>query len=189
MSDNIDTNEMDTNDIDDIDEDTEQTLESSIRQNMYLAFWDKLEEEMKNKNYETLLSILEEIRERVCDLVPSRGDLHETMYENIDIDLIKQMLSHDAMNDEYIYNIVQFIITQLKNFDCIEDDPYYEIWRMQINKHLTNPETAKYISLPRFFRECFFRIEKIEYQIKSFKESELYRAIKERRRSINNETD
>ena len=136
-----------------------------------------------------LLSVLDELRFKICEMIPNRHDLHENLYEHIDIDLLEQMLNHDAVDSTYIFNTVQFIINQLKELDCIEDEPYYEIWRTQINKRLQDTECRLYILLPIFLRETFFRVDKIEYSIKMFKESEIYKAIKERRNSIHGDVD
>ena len=165
------------------------TVEDLIHKTMHLAFWDKLESEMKTKNYEMLLGVLDEVRFRVCEMIPNRTDLHNSFYEHIDVDLLEQMLKHDAVDNTYIYNTIQFIIDQLKQLDCIEDEPYYEIWRTQVNKRLEDQECPLYILLPIFLRETFFRIEKIDYSIKMFKESDLYKVIKERRNSIHGDID
>jgi hypothetical protein len=177
---------------DDIDPDIQEStnaIEDAITETMRMAFWDKMEDDIKNKDYDTVIAVLEEIRDGICELVPSRNDLHETMYEAIDIDLIKQMIQHDAIDNSYIYNLVQFIITKLKNFDSLEDEPFYEIWREQVNRRLTDNETPLYIILPRILREAFHRIAKIDYSIRQFKASELYQVIRERRRSIHGDID
>ena len=80
-----------------------------------LAFWDKMQDEIKEKNYEGLLAVLNEVKERICNLIPNRKDLHKNISDTIDVKLIEQMLKHDAIDNNYIFNIIQFIITQLKN--------------------------------------------------------------------------
>ena len=177
---------------DDIELDIQESTNAigdAITETMRMAFWDKMEDDIKKKDYDTVIAVLEEIRDGICELVPSREDLHETMYEAIDIDLIKQMLQHDALDNSYIFNLIQFIITKLKNFDSLEDEPMYEIWREQVNRRLTDNETPLYIILPRFLREAFHRIAKIDYSIRQFKASELYQVIRERRRSIHGDVD
>ena len=157
------------------------TLDERILNAMRTAFWDKLQDELENKEYLGLLQILEDIKERICDLVPNRPDIHQDMYEHIDTRLLQQMLEHDAVNDNYIFNLIQFIINTLKNFDSLEDEPYYEIWRESTNKKLSDPNYPIYVLLPIFLRETFHRLNKIEHMINLFKHSELYKSLIEKR--------
>lgn len=157
------------------------TLDERILNAMQIAFWDKLQDELENKEYMSLLQILEDIKDRICDLVPNRPDIHQDMYEHIDTRLLQQMLEHDAVNNNYIFNLIQFIIDTLKNFDSLEDEPYYEIWRESTNKKLHDPNYPIYVFLPIFLRETFHRLNKIEHMITLFKHSELYKSLIEKR--------
>ena len=89
-------------------------LQTVIIEKLRLAFWDKMQDEIKEKNYEGLLAVLNEVKERICNLIPNRKDLHKNISDTIDVKLIEQMLKHDAIDNNYIFNIIQFIITQLK---------------------------------------------------------------------------
>ena len=93
-------------------------------------------------------------------MVPNRLDLHEDLYEHIDTRLLQQMLEHDAVDSNYIFNLIQYIIDKLKNFDSIEDEPYYEIWRESVNKRLTNPRYPIHVLLKQLKS-----IEKMIYRI------------------------
>lgn len=162
-------------------EDEIETLDQRILNAMRMAFWDKLQDELKDKEYLSLLQLLEDIKERICDLVPNRPDIHQDLYEHIDTRFLQQMLEHDAVDHSYIFNLIQFIIDTLKNFDCLEDEPYYEIWRESINKRLTDRDYPIYVLLPIFFRETFHRLNKIEHMIKMFKQSDVYKSLIEKR--------
>ena len=156
-------------------------LESVILEKLKLAFWDKMQDEIKEKKYETLLSVLNEVKEKICHLIPNRYDLHKNIEDTIDIKLIQQMLKHDAIDNKYIFNVIQFIITQLKELDSLRDEPFYEIWREQTNRRLLSDDQQLHIILPIFLRESFHRIDKISFEITAFKDSALYKSILERR--------
>ena len=81
---------------------------------------------------------------------PSRNDLHHKIHENIDIDYIEQMIKHNAISGDYIYNIVNYIITQIKTFGTIQDEMWNEVWKEQINKRLQENEDLK--TFFRFFQ-------------------------------------
>ena len=53
-------------------------LQSVILEKLRLAFWDKMQDEIK-KNYEGLLAILNEVKDRICNLIPNRKDLHKNI--------------------------------------------------------------------------------------------------------------
>lgn len=156
-------------------------LQNIMLEKLKLAFWDKMQDEIKEKDYTSLLSVINEITERICDLIPKRTDLHKNIKDTIDIELIEQMIKHDAIDNKYIFNMIQFIITQLKELDTLRDEPFYEIWREQTNRRLLNDDARLYIILPVFLRETFHRIDKISFEITAFKESALYKSILERR--------
>ena len=126
--------------------------------------WDKLEEDMKEKNYDMLLKVLEETKLKLCNLISNNVELHKQLHEIIDIKLLDQMLKHNAVDDKYIFSLINFIITQLKDFDSIDNEPIYEKWRNLINIHLSS-NTLLYIIIPRFLRETFFYIDEIENNI------------------------
>ena len=160
-------------------------LKSVMLEKLKLAFWDKLQDEIKEKNYEGLLAVLNEIKVRICQLIPNRKDLHKNVEDAIDIQLIEQMLKHDALEDSYIFNVVQFIVTQLKELDSLRDEPFYEIWREQTNRRLISDDPRLHVILPIFLRETMHRIDKIAFEISAFKESPLYKNILERRANSN----
>ena len=103
-----------------------------------------------------LLKMLEETKLKLCNLIPN-NELHQQIHEIIDIKLLDQMLKYDAIDNKYIFNLINFIITQLKKFDSIDNEPSYEKWRNLINVYLSS-NTPLYIILPRFLRETFFYI-------------------------------
>jgi len=145
------------------------------------AFWSSFSKELHNKKYATLLMILSDISHRIMGFVPHRLDLHSVIRENIDVMHLQQMLEHDAVDTTYIYTIIQYIISELKTYDCAQDEPYYEIWRCHVNKMLEDPDSdlEMHQKLILFFREAYRRIEKIEYSIADFKASSTYQAIKD----------
>lgn len=157
-------------------------IQNAIIEKLKLIFWDDLQDDIKEEKYDKLLKVLNDIKTRICDLIPNRKDLHKNISDTIDTELIKQMIKHNAIDNNYIFNIIQFIITQLKELDTLRDEPFYEIWREQTNRKLMSDEPKLHIILPIFLRETFHRIDKIAFEIAAFKESNLYKSILEKRR-------
>lgn len=154
-----------------------KSLEERIRAAMIETYWEGISTDISNNNFDSTVQIITEIRDRICMFAPSRNDLHHNIHENIDIDYIEQMIKHNAISGEYIYTIVNYIITQIKTFGTIQDEMWNEVWREQINKRLQENEELKTV-FPIFFSECFKRIEMIEEGIRLFKESNIYKELK-----------
>ena len=128
------------------------TLEARLNENMKRAYWDMMEKDIGNNDFRTAFAILEEIRARICLLVPNRVDLHQEIAESLDIDYFKQIQSHNALTIEIVQKIT--------------------------SKYIKNEPLT--VILPTFFKEALHRIEKLEYEIKMFKESDIYKILTER---------
>ncbi len=155
------------------------TLEARLNENMKRAYWDMMEKDIGNNDFRTAFAILEEIRARICLLVPKRVDLHQEIAESLDIDYFKQMQSHNALTIEIVQKITNYVIDKIKELGSQSDEPWNEIWREQINSKFIKNEPLTVI-LPTFFKEALHRIEKLEYEIKMFKESDIYKILTER---------
>ena len=61
-------------------------MEKQIRENMQRAFWDLLEEDLKQDppNTTHLKKLLSEIIGILCSFVPSRSDIHKLMRDELD---------------------------------------------------------------------------------------------------------
>jgi hypothetical protein len=58
-------------------------MEEQIKSAMYEAFWDKLEEDVKNNQLEHISTLLTEIKDALKSFVPSRNDIHQSIEETI----------------------------------------------------------------------------------------------------------
>ena len=160
------------------DESAINNIKEQVESTYKKAYWDKLKEDMNNKNNDSLLLILEEIRARIALLTPNRIDIHQTLAEYIDIDLIKQMLDHDAMDNKFIYGLVSYIIETLKQLEAPVQNVKTEEWKEETLKLLEDTNEISNF-LPIFFQKVFDKIEVIENEVKLIKESKLYEKIKE----------
>ena len=152
-------------------------LNEQLLEDMFIkAYYDKFEEDLKNKKYDTLIKFLDEIRTKLCSFVPNRPDLHNNIFETIDTTFIESMLRNDAMDNNYIFNLIQYIINQLKEFDSLENERNYEMWKTMTCEQLQN-NVDICILLPKFFREVFFRLDSLEESINDFKNSSIYKNL------------
>lgn len=93
-------------------------LENQIRQTFMKAMQDLLNKSMCDKlsdrDIEWLVELCNELKYRINNLTPSRKDLHIQLNYSIDTELIKQMLSNNAFDDNDINHIVNCIFERLK---------------------------------------------------------------------------
>ena len=151
-------------------------LDERIRIAMIECFWDGLSDDISNNKFDSTLKIITEIRDRICLFAPSRNDLHAEIHEHLDIDYMRQMVANDAISPEYIHGIVNYIITQIKQFGSLHDEPWNEIWRTKCAVRMQEGEKLETF-FPYFFHEALHRIELIEEGIQAFKQSEIYKEL------------
>ena len=176
---NTDNNNID----DDINE--VENLKRRVQEQMKRAYFDIITCDIDNNDFDSTFAILEEIRARICLVVPKRVDLHEDMHEHLDVDHFRTMVKHNAFDITMIKNIMNFIIDKIKQLGSESDEPWNEIWRTQMHVRFERGEKLSTI-LPIFFKEALYRIEKIEYEIGLFKKSILYKTLMEHREQNSN---
>ena len=115
----------------------DDSIKKQIKNTVHAAFWDLFHEELSKEppKYDRLISLLNEIRDTFCDLVPNRKDIHEEIYENIDIDLIKNMIEHNAFDIENLKNLSIYIISLVKRFQPPEMDEAVNKWEKGMLEH------------------------------------------------------
>jgi len=158
-----------------------EQLRMKIDENMKKAFFRNISVDISNNSFDSSFSLLAEIKERICNLVPKRKDIHKDFDEHLDVDFFKQIQSNGALDINMIHGIINYIIDQIKNFGSLEDEPWNEIWKTQIVVKINRGEPLS-VLLPDFFKEAMHRIDKIEMEINAFKQSDIYRYLSEKRK-------
>ena len=159
------------------DEGAIDNLKSQIEVTYKKAYWDKLIEDLNNKSYNSIISILEEVRERIALLTPNRVDMHKLLEEYIDTELIKQMLENNAVDDNYFYRLSCYIIERLKELEAPIENKKTEEWQSEIDEIFKSKIViGEYFA--NFFQKVFIKLEKIENDTKIFRcwDSEIIKA-------------
>ena len=162
------------------DDELDEQMRMRVAENMERAFFDAVATDISNNSFDSSFSLLTEIKERICGLVPTRRDIHDDLDENIDVDFYRQMQSNGALDIKTIQAIMDYVIEKIKAFGSLEDEPWNEIWKIQILVRIDRGEPLNTL-LPSFFKEAMHRIDKIEEEITAFRESDIYKYITERR--------
>ena len=100
-------------------------IRHSIVENMMKrAFWDMLENDIKEEKYTGVMCQLIELKELVKEIIPSRyhADLHETF----DIDFIQQQLEQRSLDPAYLVQLCRWVMSSMKEWDAASTQPLYE---------------------------------------------------------------
>ena len=139
-----------------------------LNQQLKDVYWTILTEEIKAKSYTRFLSILTDIKQLLCAIVPSRHDLHKEIEEIVDTDYIKQMADHDAIEPSYIFNMINYLLDKLAMLQAAADDVSFNEWRESLMTQLSS-NIHYYDFFPSFFCELIKRLENIYIASNKFK--------------------
>ena len=144
--------------------------ECQINKQLDDVYWVFLAEEIKVEKYSRFLKILKDIKQLICALVPSRTDIHREVNEIVDIEYISHMIEHDAIEDKYIFNMINFLFEKLEAFQAAANDEDCKQWKAGLMEELAN--NIHYCDFfPKFFRELIKRFESIYIDSKKFNDS------------------
>lgn len=85
-------------------------------------YQDFVRETIINNDIPMIIELIEEIIWRLCDLTPHRVDLHDSLKRTVDIELIKQMLEHNAFGSQDFYNMITGILDRIELLQAPADN-------------------------------------------------------------------
>eukprot|EP00898_Chlorokybus_atmophyticus_P002882 jgi/Chlat1/3595/Chrsp234S03602 len=86
-------------------------LQQRLKAAMERAFWDSVAQSVDNKNYDRVVSLVDELRTELSSLVPSSE--RQQLQEHLDTELMKQMLQSNQLNMLNLLNYVFSIYLRL----------------------------------------------------------------------------
>ncbi len=144
-------------------------LATQIRDTMRVAMKDLLTDTFKKENLETkdlewIKQLCVEIIQRINQLTPNRGDLHQQLESSIDVELIIQMLKHSAIEVSDFVQILNVTFGRLKLLCAPSQDIDIDNTKHKI---LQQPTIA--ISIANYIFESNRIIDEIEDLHRDFK--------------------
>jgi hypothetical protein len=143
------------------------TINPEAKQNIvnviHRAYWDKFQQNVKEKKWEQLIGFVDEIKQMLKNLVPHRNDLHIEMDNQIDSQILKQRLENNAISQEDIFKLMEYIVDWIRQFQAPADDQDTEEWW----NHLQT-QTSWDIMMRDFFMITFAKLDKIKIILYSF---------------------
>jgi len=135
------------------------------------AFWDTFQEKLEQDppDYSRLVIILKEVKQLFVTIIPHRYDIHRQIDEGIDIDLLMQMLNNQSFDFDHIHKLMTYIVSLIQQFQSAGQDETTQKWWDSINE-MNNSDNTYGKLITEFFKGVFEQIEKIQEQIKEFKQ-------------------
>ena len=112
--------------------------------------------------------MLKDTRTMIAALVPNRKDIHNELWEVINIDYINQMIENEAITPEYIKDLVFYIIEKIKIMGSIESEKELIKLEQEIKaKFIEGFKLSEF--LPDYFKKVFEYLENIYILIENIK--------------------
>lgn len=92
---------------------------------MNRAYWDKIESDIKQNDLEIIYNNLSELKIILRDIIP-KSENTTIIDEYIDIDLIKQIVTNDSIDRNFLSNLFIFVMKLLKEWDSYANSDYYD---------------------------------------------------------------
>jgi hypothetical protein len=118
-----------------------QTLVENM---MKRAYWDLVEQDIREKKYTMVLCQLLELKELVKEVIPSR--FHADLHEKFNVDYIQEKLEQEALDPAYLVQLVRWIMDSMKEWDSAVARPLYD------REIQTWEESIGTLEWPRFLR-------------------------------------
>lgn len=131
------------------------------------AYWDSFEQELEEKNYKRVITLLTEIRTRLTNFTPNRGDLKNELDEYIDVELIEQMITHNAYSNNDLVSLVFYILDRILALEAPAENASTEELKNEIIGMCERGETHIKM-LPFVLRNICYKLDKIEDDLEEF---------------------
>ena len=147
-----------------------ENLEKQIREQFHKAFDDVLTESLKKEepDWDWLVRLFKELRDRLCALTPHRRDLHIEIYEGMDVELFEQMVKNNAFDAVSMWKLVNFVFGRLKDLESPARNKVTDTKLSELYAEFTKPDTILATFVPIFIKEAHEKINQIEKDKKEF---------------------
>jgi hypothetical protein len=157
----------------------DESFQKEICIQFHRAYWDLLADELNQNNYSMLKDVIKDVRERLCNILPSNITWKNDIKESVDEEFICHKLKHDVMSKNDIHTFLQYLIDRLEELQPVSFDSGSKKERLDLDEkfkkldRLREPKEvrAETVRIISSFFEHFLRIfdviEKLCQQIRS----------------------
>ena len=136
------------------------------------AFWDVFTESLVRFESNTLneqdinwiISLLIEIRDLINDLTSNNQSFINETNENFDIEFIEQRIRNNSMDNNYLNQLLFFIMDRIFSLQAAVDDFSTKRW-IYLTKEILKYDCHYYDLLPIYFKIVYSKLKKIREQL------------------------
>jgi len=97
---------------------------SLVENMMKRAYWDMVENDIREQNYTTVICQLLELKDLIKEVIPSR--FHDDLHEKFDVDFIKANLEQQTLDPAYLVQLCRWVMDSMKEWDSASARPLYD---------------------------------------------------------------
>jgi hypothetical protein len=127
-------------------------------------YWEDFGAELRQlpPKYDRIATILNEIRDRLKQLVSSRSDIQAGIDRSMDVDFIRQMIEFGSFDTESFFRVFDVIWTHLKQFGAAAAEQEWEEWKIMIMTKAQDGTATYDVLLPEIFNRFLRQLDLIE---------------------------
>ena len=114
-------------------ENVRRTIVSSV---MHRAYWDMLEDDVRNKRYVTVICQLTELKDLIKDIIPQQ--YHDDLNDKFNVEYVRQRIEMQTFDQEYVINLCSWVLNTMKEWDSENSRHLYDreiaTWESAFNK-------------------------------------------------------
>ena len=137
-----------------------ERLHKQIRDNYLRAFDDLLEKSLIDENYDWVVKLYDELRQRIAKQIPKRTDLHAKIAEEMDITIFEQMLKNHCFKGEDLYHLIAYVFGWFEKLQSPARDESTEKTKQRVLGMLQTHTFGKIV--PAFLRAAHEVLDTIE---------------------------
>lgn len=111
-----------------------------MKTNVRMNFWDELERELEEYQYEKLEHILKEIKEIIKKCLPSKDEIKVELEEYIDEKFIVQQIKSKVLGIQQVENLLKYLLGWLAKLQCEEEDEWLSYFRIELDDLIFDSE-------------------------------------------------
>ena len=144
-------------------------IEQQIKEQMEKAWMDVISEAVSSDppNYEYIVRLYAEIRDRLAGLVPKNGPTYHRIRDTLDVDFFDQLLRHNCFSGESLVGLIN------STFDIVAQlqAPVHDATTLEAKQRVLSSGQTLAEVVPVFLRETHKRIDVIVEDIKTLREN------------------
>jgi len=98
--------------------------DSLVESMMKRAYWDLVEQDIREEKYTMVLCQLLELKELLKEVIPER--FHDDLHDRFDIDDIQARIQARALDSGYLVQLCRWVMDTMKEWDSEEARPLYD---------------------------------------------------------------